>query len=371
MTVDFAASFRDPALARNVVQAIAETASEPMTVMEVCGTHTMAIAKHGLRGLLPPTITLLSGPGCPVCVTANEDLDLAIEMARQPGVTIATFGDMMKVPGSRSSLAREKADGRDVRVVYSPLDALALAQAEPDRHVVFLGVGFETTAPTIAITLKEARRRGISNLSVLSLHKTVPAALEALVNDPEVSVNAFILPGHVSAVIGVEPYRFLAERYGVPGVIAGFEPLDILQAILMLARQCQEDRAAIEVAYKRVVPPEGNAVARAAIEEVFEPVDAVWRGIGTIPASGLALREDYADLDARGRVPVTPEPPREVRGCRCGDVLRGVILPYECPLFARTCTPEHPVGPCMVSSEGSCAAYHRYTDATTRSNERQ
>lgn len=354
--------FRDPEIARGLVDAIRETAHTPCTLMEVCGTHTMAIAKHGLRGLMPETITLLSGPGCPVCVTANADIDLAIEMARQPGVTLATFGDMMKVPGSYSSLSAEKADGRDVRVVYSPLDSLTVAEREPDRHVVFLGVGFETTAPTVALTIAEAARRGLPNWSALSLHKTVPDALRALVNDPEVRVTGFILPGHVSTIIGLEPYRFLAEEYGVPSVITGFEPVDVLQGVWMLATQVAEGRAEVEIAYGRGVSPEGNPAALAAIERAFEPCDSEWRGIGVIPGTGLALRPEFADFDARVRIPVTPPEPREITGCQCGDVLRGVVLPFECRLFGRGCTPEHPVGPCMVSSEGSCAAYYRYTD---------
>ncbi|MCX8006695.1 MAG: hydrogenase formation protein HypD [Coriobacteriia bacterium] len=362
MSADLSAAFRDPALADGVVRRIHAAATRPMKIMEVCGTHTMSIAKNGIRGLMPQAITLLSGPGCPVCVTGNADIDLAIEIARQPGVVLATFGDMMKVPGSYSSLAREKADGRDVRVVYSPLDALSIAEREPDREVVFLGVGFETTAPTIAITVQEAARRGLGNFSVLSLHKTVPIALEALVNDPSVEIDGFILPGHVSVVIGTRPYEPLASRYGVPGVITGFEPLDILQGILMLAEQLRDGRAAIEVAYTRAVSPEGNPHAIAAIADVFEPADAEWRGIGVIPGTGLSIRTRYAAFDAAKRFPVQPPEPRQPKGCQCGDVLRGAVLPYDCKLFGTGCTPEHPIGPCMVSSEGSCAAYYRYTD---------
>ena len=359
---DILDGFRDPEVARTLVEAIHSTAQEPCTLMEVCGTHTMAIAKHGLRGLMPETIKLLSGPGCPVCVTANPDIDLAIEMARQPGVILTTFGDMMKVPGSYSSLSAEKAEGRDVRVVYSPLDSLALAEREPDKHVVFLGVGFETTAPTVALTIKEAARRGLSNWSALSLHKTVPGALQALVNDPEVRVTGFILPGHVSTIIGTGPYEFLAAEYGVPGVITGFEPVDVLQGVWMLARQLAEGRAEIEIAYGRGVDASGNRAVIAAMEAAFEPCDSEWRGIGVIPGTGLALRPEFSRYDARVRVPVTPPEPREIKGCQCGDVLRGVVLPFDCKLFGRACTPEHPVGPCMVSSEGSCAAYYRYTD---------
>jgi hydrogenase expression/formation protein HypD len=316
--------------------------------MEVCGTHTVAIARYGLRGMMPENVTLLSGPGCPVCVTANRDIDLAIEIGRQPGVTLTTFGDMVKVPGSRSSLAREKADGRDVRIVYSPLDAVDLAGSDASLNVVLLGVGFETTAPTVAAAVKAAERLGLTNFSVLSMHKTVPLALEALVNDPQVAVDGFILPGHVSTIIGPEPYAPLAERYHVPGVIAGFEPIDVLQAVLMLARQISDGRAEIEIGYKRGVRPGGNPTARSLI--------------GVIPGTGLAFRPEFAAFDAARRFDVTPEEPREIPGCQCGDVLRGILLPYQCRLFAKGCTPEHPIGPCMVSSEGSCAAYYRYTD---------
>jgi len=354
--------FRDPAIARNLIDAIHTTATAPVKFMEVCGTHTVSIARNGLRGVMPETITLLSGPGCPVCVTANADIDTAIEFAKQPGVIVTTFGDMMKVPGSYSSLSGEKAEGHDIRIVYSPLDALDIAERNPDHQVVFIGVGFETTVPVIASAIQQAAARDIGNFSVFSAHKTVPEALRALVNDPDVEIGGFILPGHVSVIIGLEPYRFLAEEYGVPSVITGFEPVDVLHGVYMLAKQVAEGRADIEVAYTRAVPPEGNPAAVAKIEEVFEPCDAEWRGIGVIPGTGLAIRETYAAFDALKRVPVTPPPVKEIKGCQCGEVLRGVTLPFECKLFARACTPEHPIGPCMVSSEGSCAAYYRYTD---------
>ena len=354
--------FRDPALAARLIDAIGAMVTRPVSIMEVCGTHTVAIAKHGLRGIMPPDVRLLSGPGCPVCVTSNADIDTAVEFARQPGVIVATFGDMMKVPGSRSSLAREKADGRDVRIVYSPLDALALAERESDRHIVFIGVGFETTVPLIAAAIERAAAADLGNFSVFSAHKTVPGALRALVDDPDVAVDGFILPGHVSTIIGLEPYRFLAEEYGVASVITGFEPVDVLQGVWMLVSQLAEDRADVEIAYTRGVAPEGNPTARALTEKVFEPCDAEWRGIGVIPGTGLSIRPAYERFDALVRIPVEPEPPRETPGCQCGEVLRGVTLPFECRLFAKACTPEHPVGPCMVSSEGSCAAYYRYTD---------
>ncbi len=355
--------FRDPAIARGLIDAIdAAYPGRPVKIMEVCGTHTVAIAKNGLRGVMPEWLTLLSGPGCPVCVTANHDIDTAIEIARQPGVAVTTFGDMMKVPGSYSSLAREKADGRDVRIVYSPLDALALAQREPETQVVFVAVGFETTVPLIAAAILRAKEQGLTNFSVFSSHKTVPQALGALVNDPEVQVDAFILPGHVSTIIGTEPYRFLATEYGVPGVITGFEPVDVLQGVWMLLEQLKDGRAEVEIAYHRGVMPEGNPTAKALVEQVFEPIDADWRGIGVIPGTGLGIRAEFADYDATTRFEYTVPEPKEIKGCQCGDVLRGIVLPFQCKLFAKGCTPEHPIGPCMVSSEGSCAAYYRFTD---------
>jgi len=356
--------FRDPEIARGLIDAIKATAAKVghVKLMEVCGTHTVAIAKNGLRAVMPANVTLLSGPGCPVCVTANEDIDVAIELARQPDVIVTTFGDMMKVPGSYSSLAREKADGRDVRIVYSPLDAINLAKKHPDKQVIFVAVGFETTVPLIAAAILRAEEQGIDNFSIFSAHKTVPGALAALVNDPEVQIDGFILPGHVSTIIGSEPYEFLAEEYKVPGVITGFEPVDVLQGIYMLLLQLAEGRAEIEIAYHRGVMPEGNVVAKALVEKVFTPIDADWRGIGVIPGTGLGMRPEYDAFNAVKRIPVTPPPPKEIKGCQCGEVLRGITLPYQCRLFGHGCTPEHPIGPCMVSSEGSCAAYYRFTD---------
>jgi hydrogenase expression/formation protein HypD len=357
--------FRDPVIARGLIDAInatAERLGRNVKIMEVCGTHTVAIAKNGLRAVMPENVTLLSGPGCPVCVTANEDIDIAIELAKQPGVIVTTFGDMMKVPGSYSSLAKEKAAGRDVRIVYSPLDALSLAEKEPDKQVVFVGVGFETTVPLIAAAIKRAQEQGLENFSVFAAHKTVPQALEALVNDPDVEIDAFILPGHVSTIIGQEPYEFIAEKYQVPGVITGFEPVDVLQGVYMILKQLEEERAEIEIAYHRGVMPEGNPTAKALVEEVFMPVDADWRGIGVIPGTGLGIRPEYDQYNAVTRIPVTPPEPKAIKGCQCGEVLRGITLPFQCKLFGKGCTPEHPIGPCMVSSEGSCAAYYRFTD---------
>ena len=307
-----------------------------------------------------PSIGLASGPGCPVCVTCNRDIDTVIALARIPNVTITTFGDMTRVPGSTSSLLAEQAAGRSVEIVYSPLDALAFAKAHPEREVVFVGVGFETTTPLVAMAIKRAKAMGLSNFTVFAAHKNMPGALELLVGDPTLELDALILPGHVSTIIGAEPYRFLAEKYGIPGVITGFEPVDVLQGIAMLVRQLHEGRAEIEIAYARGVMPEGNPVALAAIDEVFETCTATWRGLGDIPGSGYRIRDEFANFDAVRRFEPDVEPTRDPKGCRCGDVLRARIAPNECPLFRTVCTPENPVGPCMVSSEGSCAAYYRY-----------
>ena len=357
--IDFSA-FKDPKLARGLIETIHRLAPEHATLMEVCGTHTVAIARNGIRDLMPEGLRLASGPGCPVCVTCNRDIDTVIALARIPNVTITTFGDMTRVPGSTSSLLAEQAAGRSVEIVYSPLDALAFAKAHPEREVVFVGVGFETTTPLVAMAIKRAKAMGLSNFTVFAAHKNMPGALELLVGAPTLELDALILPGHVSTIIGAEPYRFLAEKYGIPGVITGFEPVDVLQGIAMLVRQLHEGRAEIEIAYARGVMPEGNPVALAAIDEVFETCTATWRGLGDIPGSGYRIRDEFANFDAVRRFGPDVEPTRDPKGCRCGDVLRARIAPNECPLFRTVCTPENPVGPCMVSSEGSCAAYYRY-----------
>lgn len=355
--------FKDPQLARGLVASIETLAPDrDLTLMEVCGTHTVSIARNGIRSLMPDTVHLASGPGCPVCVTSNHDLDKVIALARIPEVIIATFGDMTRVPGSTSSLLAEQANGADVRIVYSPLDAITLAAENPDRQIVFVGVGFETTTPLVAMAIKRAKAARLKNFSVYAAHKNMPGALEAIVNDPELKVDALILPGHVSTIIGAKPYEFLARDYGIPGVITGFEPNDILQGIAMLIRQLEEGRSEIEIAYSRCVMEEGNPTALAAIDEVFETVPANWRGIGEIAGSGYRIKDDFAEYDAMRRFAdqIEVEPVREHSGCRCGDVLRGAITPAQCPLFRKACTPENPIGPCMVSSEGACAAYYRY-----------
>jgi len=352
--------FRDGPTAQALVARLGTHTDRPVNLMEVCGTHTVAIFRHGIRGLLPANVNMLSGPGCPVCVTADADLDKAIALAQIPGVTLCTFGDMLRVPGSTSSLQQARARGADVRIVYSPLDALQLAAERPDRQVVFYAVGFETTAPTVAASILEAKRRGLTNYTVASVHKVVPPALQALLTAREVHIDGFLMPGHVSAVIGSRPYEFVARDYGIPCVVGGFEPLDILLAIDMLLAQIAAGEARVEIAYRRAVRPEGNAAALAAMAAAFTPVDADWRGIGMIPHSGLALQPALSAFDAERRFPLTLEPAQAHPGCRCGEVLRGVARPPQCPLYGRACTPENPVGPCMVSFEGTCSAWYHY-----------
>lgn len=349
--------FRNPGAVKGLTEKIGELPGS-FTFMEVCGTHTMAISRAGLRPLIAPSVNLISGPGCPVCVTADSDMDRAIAVAHMPGVVLATFGDMMKVPGSDGSLADGAAKGAQVRVVYSPLEALDLARDNKSKDVVFLGVGFETTAPTVAATLLRARDENLTNFYVLSFHKLVPPALRALVSLDDFKVDGFILPGHVSAIIGSKAYAFVAEEFGVPCVVTGFESADILQAVYRLMKM-REEGPAVETEYSRAVHPEGNLKALAAMEQVFEPVDAEWRGLFVIPQSGLALREEFGYFDAGTWGVELPEPKRD-KGCRCGEILCGRIRPTECQFFAGACTPETPVGPCMVSSEGTCASYYLY-----------
>ncbi len=330
------------------------------SLMEVCGTHTMAIARSGIRGVLPPNIRLLSGPGCPVCVTSQGDLDAVIDLAEQEDITLVTFGDMLRVPGSHGSLQEARSRGADVRVVYSPLETLEIARQRPERQVVFLGIGFETTAPAVAVTVQRAHQLGLKNLSVYSVHKIIPPALEAIFSDPEVQVDGLICPGHVSIVLGLEPFEKLAARYHKPMVVTGFEAEDILEGIGMLVRQLKTGTARAELQYRRVVRAQGNPAARQVLDQVFTPVDAAWRGLGIIPASGLDLRPQYADYNARRRFQIKPQQRYEIPGCSCGAILSGKLNPDQCPLFGKACTPTQPVGPCMVSQEGACAAFYRY-----------
>jgi hydrogenase expression/formation protein HypD len=332
----------------------------PVKLMEVCGTHTVAIFRHGIRDLLPKEIKLLSGPGCPVCVTSIRDVDTVIEIARHHDSTVTTFGDMMRVPGNRQSLFQAKAEGGDIRIVYSPLDALKLAEKTPDRNVVFFATGFETTSPLVAGTLAEAESKRIGNFFVYSVHKTVPPALNALLNSPEVQIDGFILPGHVSTIIGLKPYAFLAAQYQKPSVVTGFDAMDILNGVLMLLRQIADNRAAVENEYAKVVKEEGNPRAVALLYEFFEPEDAYWRGIGMLPDSGLKLKEKYSHRNSMNIYRLSVPDGREPKACSCGDVLKGIKIPTDCALFGQACTPDKPVGACMVSTEGSCAAYYKY-----------
>ncbi|MCL2102415.1 MAG: hydrogenase formation protein HypD [Syntrophorhabdaceae bacterium] len=353
--------FRDPAAARALVEKIRRDAGDaPVRLMEVCGTHTTSISRNGLRSLLAGAVSLVSGPGCPVCVTPDGYLDAAIELGQKQNITLATFGDMLRVPGKSSTLEKERASGIDVRIVYSPLDAVKLAAATPDRQIVFLGVGFETTAPTIGGAVLAASERGLKNFSVLSSVRTIPETMALLAQDPEIRVQGFLCPGHVSAIIGMKPYQLLAEKCGIPCVICGFEMIDILLGIYMLLRQRNEGAARAENAYPRGVSPDGNRKAREVIEDIFEPCDTEWRGIGEIRGSGLRIRDKYAGFDAENKHGVSVVFSRTSGPCRCGDILKGKILPADCPLFSKTCTPQEPVGPCMVSSEGTCAAYYKY-----------
>ncbi len=355
--------YRDRSIVLGLAARIGDMAAglaRPMTFMEVCGTHTMAIYQYGLRHLLPPQVRLISGPGCPVCVTPNRYIDAAVACCRLSDTIIATFGDMVRVPGSTSSLMEERAKGADVRIVYSPLDAVSLAARHPGKRVIFLGVGFETTAPTIAGSILSAADREVANYFVLSAHKTIPIPMQVLSADPELSISGYLCPAHVSAVIGAEAYRPLAEEQGVPCVVTGFEPVDVMKGVEMLVRQVVEGRSIVEIEYSRVVKPQGNRKAQEVMAEIFAPCDVEWRGIGVIPGSGLEIRERYAPFDAEKVFDIDVEETREHAGCRCGDILKGKVSPFDCPLFAVTCTPESPVGACMVSSEGTCAAAYKY-----------
>jgi hydrogenase expression/formation protein HypD len=331
-----------------------------VALMEVCGTHTVAIFRSGIKSILPENVRLISGPGCPVCVTPNNYLDRAITLSRLDHTILCTFGDMMKVPGSSSSLEKEKTGGEDIRIVYSTLDALKIAQENPDKKIVFLGVGFETTAPTVAFALKEARKEKIRNFYVLSAHKLVPPALRFLAESKDLKVDGFICPGHVSTIIGTKPYEFLVREFEIPCVISGFEPLDLFQSLYILLSQIQKKKPEISNQYLRAVKANGNLKALGLMEEVFEEADSLWRGIGTIPLSGLKIRSDYKEFDALTQINVQVEKSRDPKGCLCGLVIQGKKTPSDCPFFALKCNPRNPIGPCMVSSEGSCQAYFKY-----------
>jgi hydrogenase expression/formation protein HypD len=354
--------YRDPALAQRIAAEIAQLgAGRPLKLMEVCGGHTHTIYKHGIEEILPPTIDLVHGPGCPVCVLPMGRIDDAIAIAEQERVIFATFGDMMRVPGSRGSLLEAKARGADVRFVYSPLDALKLARQNPERQVVFFAIGFETTTPSTAVTLLRARAEGLRNFSVFCNHVLVIPAITAILDAPDLRLDGFVGPGHVSMVIGLRPYQFIARERGKPVVISGFEPLDILQSVAMLVRQIVAGRAEVENQYTRVVPPEGNLKALEAIAQTMELRPTFeWRGLGSIADSALKLRPEFADWDAELRFAVPGVRVADPTACQCGEVLKGALKPWECKVFGTACTPETPIGTCMVSSEGACAAYFNY-----------
>jgi hydrogenase expression/formation protein HypD len=352
--------FRDPRLVQVLVAEIRERANRPLRLMEFCGGHTHAILRFGIRDLLPGHLEMLSGPGCPVCVTSSADLDRAIALSRVQGVILATFGDMVRVPGSHGSLQDARAEGADVRMVYSPLDAVTLAKKNPDRSVIFLGVGFETTAPGVAASILQARQERVKNFFVFSLHKLTPPATKAILDGGEVQLSGILGPGHVTTVIGTDAWRFLPERYGIPIAVAGFEPLDILRGISMLVSQSEKNRPGVDNAYSRGAASQGNPTALSIMGKVFEVRDEDWRGLGIVPQSGLGLRDEFAEHDALKAFEICVEASSDPTGCRCAEVLRGVVSPPNCPLFCRVCNPENPVGPCMVSSEGACVAYYRF-----------
>jgi hydrogenase expression/formation protein HypD len=353
--------YRDAELCRRIADAIANVPLDrTVTLMEVCGTHTMSIARHGIKKLLPESVRLISGPGCPVCVTPTGYIDHAMALARRPDTTIATFGDMIRVPGSVSSLEREQARGADIRIVFSPLEMLAFAEQEPSREFIFLGIGFETTVPVVAGLILGAAERRIPNVSVLSAPKTMPPPMRALAGDPDVMVDGYICPAHVSTIIGTGLYEEIVRDFGISCVVAGFEPVDILHSIHLVTERIARDDPGVDLEYARIARSEGNLKAQALIERVFQPVDAEWRGLGVIADSGLEIRAEFERFDAAKRFVVSLDPAKKHTACRCGDVLRGVLAPPECPLYLTSCTPEHPIGPCMVSTEGTCAAVFKY-----------
>lgn len=363
---DIEASFnkfqKDASLGKRLLAALSETLSgHEMRFMEVCGTHTFSLFHTGLRSLLPKNITHLSGPGCPVCVTHESEVNLFLELARDKNIIITTFGDLLRVPGRNGqSLKHARAQGSRIEIVYSATQALGIADKNPGKEVVFLGIGFETTAPAIAYTIMSAAKLNRKNFSVLSMHKRVPPVLQLLAEEKNAGIDAFMLPGHVAMITGESPFSFLAKKYKIPSVIAGFEPVDLLLALLSLARQLIESKPVVQNMYGRAVQPEGNPAARRVMEAVFSTGSSVWRGIGAVNDSGLIIREEFGEFDAMRKFALELKEAEPLPGCQCGKVLKGIIMPYECPLFAKKCTPASPVGPCMVSTEGSCAAHFKY-----------
>jgi len=355
----YVTEFRDPAAVQSLVKEIRAVSHKEIALMEVCGGHTMALYKFGIPSMLSDNIKLLSGPGCPVCVTSRGYIDHAVALTKIPGLIITTYGDLIRVPGSDSTLDKEKAAGADVRIVYSTIEALNIARNNPEKSVVFLGIGFETTAPGSAASVDIANKEGLKNFYLLSAHKIMPPAMEALITEG-IKINGYICPGHVSTITGSAIYNFIPEKYGLGCVISGFEPTDILQSILMLVKQIEQGKPAVEIQYSRIVKPEGNVIAQRLLNKVFTLAGDWWRGFGIIPNSGLQLKDEYQEYDAARCFHVELKEPKEEKGCICGEVLKGLKTPDECKLFAKVCTPENPVGACMVSNEGSCAAIYRY-----------
>ena len=371
----YVTEFRDPEKAqallaeiRRLSKLLSINPAKPLKMMEICGGHTHSIFKYGIETVLPNSIELIHGPGCPVCVMPRGRLDDAIALAEQPNVIFTTFGDAMRVPGSQKSLRQAKAQKADVRMVYSPLDALKIARENPDKEVIFFGIGFETTAPSTALTVLQAKAEGIANFSLFGNHVLVVPALEALLNNPDLQLDGFIGPGHVSTIIGTKPYQIIADKYHKPLVISGFEPLDILQSVWMLLKQLIEGRCEVENQYTRLVNSGGNSVAQDAIAKVFTVRDRFeWRGLGEIAQSGLKIRDEYAQFDAEVKFVIANSQVADAKACQCGEILKGVLKPWQCKVFGTACTPENPIGTCMVSSEGACAAYYKYGRLSTLS----
>lgn len=353
-------AFRDPAVAKKILTAIANITTQPWTIMEVCGGQTHSIIKHGIDQLLPEKIRLIHGPGCPVCVTPLEYIDKALAIAAQPNIIFCSFGDMLRVPGSHQDLLGLKAQGADIRIVYSPLDAIKIAQQNPEREVVFFAVGFETTAPLTALTATQAKKLKLKNFSLLACHVLVPPVMRALLDSPQNQVQGFLAAGHVCTIMGINEYLPIAAHYHIPIVVTGFEPVDVLQGIYHCIAQLESGRFEVENAYGRVARNAGNPTAQQAMREVFITVDRSWRGMGEIPQSGLTLAPEFDLWNAENRFNVATIKTMEPKACRSGDVLQGLIKPAQCPEFGTTCTPEHPLGATMVSTEGACAAYYRY-----------
>ena len=352
--------YRDKKIAQTLVKQIDEASEKHIRIMEVCGGHTMAIRKYGIHNLLPRTVDLLSGPGCPVCVTNRSYIDKAIAYSQDDKNIITTYGDLMRVPGSESSLLKQKATGADVRIVYSTLESIKIAEENPGKRIIFLGIGFETTTPSTAVAVLEAKKRKLSNFLVLSAHKVMPPAMSALI-DEGTQIDGYIGPGHVSTIAGSKIYRPLVDDYNISVAISGFEPVDILQSILMLVKQIEANDPSVEIQYSRAVTYEGNLKAQEMVSSCFEPCTNSWRGIGAIPDSGLKLRKEFKNFDAEIILPLNIEETPEPKACLCGSILKGMNKPTDCKLFRRACTPENPVGACMVSSEGTCSAYYKYS----------